>query len=510
MTSKKHQSYWLKVLENQPYAALNQDLQTEILVVGAGIAGLLTAYHLAKAGKKVVVLDRNGISYGNTGFTTAHLTWLLDSSYPDVLKIHGNDKTRQALESHRWAIRFIEDTAHELKLDCDFRRLDGRLFLKPGDKPKVLEEQLEALETLGVQDARISEASEPHTYYEGPALVLPRQARFHPGKYLLGIAQAIQSYGGKIYTESPAVKIGRNEVTLENSCRIEAEKVVVATHSPIHTTLFPAKEAPYRTYAIGAKIPKGALTDCLYWDTDEPYHYVRIAELDSVSDLLIAGGEDHKTGQSDSENDCYERLISWTQERYPFVQEITHSWSGQILETIDRLAYIGKFPKDQETYIASGFFGNGMTYGAVAGKLLSDEILGHENEWAKLYDPSRASLKGLPEFVSQNLNVAKVFTQDWAAHKDPESLQELPAGEGTVVTQDGKKIACFKDEQGKIHSYSAVCPHLNCIVRWNDGEKTFDCPCHGSRFSSLGEVLEGPAAKGLPPVELKHETPRAA
>jgi Rieske Fe-S protein len=266
------------------------------------------------------------------------------------------------------------------------------------------------------------------------------------------------------------------------------------------------------SYAIGAIVPRGAVATALYWDTLDPYHYVRIQPLPPEAgmteqngaeeqDVLIVGGEDHKTGQDPAHSDPYARLEAWARERFPMIREVRFRWSGQVLETIDGLAFIGRNPLDQpNVFIVTGDSGMGMTHGTIAGILLTDLILGRENPWTTLYDPSRKTLRALDRFVMENLNLARQYG-DWLTSGDVDSPAQIKAGAGAVIRHGLTKLAVYRDEQGACHECSAICTHLGGIVHWNDAEKTWDCPCHGSRFDRLGGVLSGPANRDLSRVD---------
>jgi len=261
----------------------------------------------------------------------------------------------------------------------------------------------------------------------------------------------------------------------------------------IHT-----KQAAYRTYVIGLTVPSRTLPKALYWDTPDPYHYVRLQELPE-HDVLIVGGEDHKTGQADDAEARFQRLEEWTRERFPAAGEVAFQWSGQVMEPTDGLAFIGRNPGNNNTYVVTGDSGNGMTHGTIAGMLLSDLILGRLNPWEQLYDPSRVSLRAAGEFAKENLNVVAQFA-DYATGGDVAHVEDIAPGTGALLRDGLSKIAAYKDSTGKVHKCSAVCPHLGCIVDWNSVEQTWDCPCHGSRFDPFGKVLNGPANQGLEPV----------
>ena len=341
----------------------------------------------------------------------------------------------------------------------------------------------------------------------GPALRFPRQAQFHPLKYVNGLARAVLRDGGQIYTGTHADKIEDGEpcrVTTSSGHVITADHIVVATHTPVNDwVILHTKQSAYRTFAIGAVVPRGSVPRALFWDTLDPYHYIRVQEVDEridpdrTDDILIVGGEDHKTGQEDDADERFMALERWTRDRFPMVKSIGFRWSGQIMEPVDYMAFIGRNPgTDQHIYIATGDSGNGITHGTVAGILLSDMILGRENPWKKLYDPSRKTLRAAGEFLRENLNVAVQYA-DWAKQSEVGSYDEIEPGSGAVVRRGAGKIAVYKDEQGVIHERSAVCTHLYCIVAWNSAERTWDCPCHGSRFDPYGNVVNGPAISPL-------------
>jgi nitrite reductase/ring-hydroxylating ferredoxin subunit len=334
----------------------------------------------------------------------------------------------------------------------------------------------------------------------GRCLRFPRQAQFHPLKYLSGLADALRKHGGAIHTNTHARSIKGGNVETAAGPTISASAVVVATNTPINDLVaIHTKQAPYLTYALGIPVPKDSVTQALFWDTQDAYHYIRVQPMPD-SDMLIIGGEDHKAGQTDDQPERWDRLEQWTRERFPVLAEAQYRWSGMVMETTDGLAFIGRNPMDQENvFIATGDSGMGLTHGTIAGMLLTDLIVGRENPWAKIYDPSRKPVWGMAwkEFLLENANVAKEYAKDWLGGSDVSSVDEIPTGQGAVVRRGLKKVAVYRDGRGAVHELSAVCPHLGCIVHWNGAEKTWDCPCHGSRFSALGQVISGPANSPL-------------
>lgn len=499
-------SVWAKTANTPECPSLEVDEAADVVIVGAGIAGITTAYLLARAGKSVVVVDDGPVGGGMTGRTTAHLVTALDDRYFELERLHGEKGARLAAESHRAAIDQVEQIVEQEEIDCEFERVDGYLFVPPGESKQILDRELEAARRAGLTDLEIVERAPIEEYDTGKALRFPRQAQFHPLKYLSGLAAAIKREGGRIYTHTHAAKIeGGDEAHIETSegRRVSADAVVVATNTPVNDRFaIHTKQAAYLTYVIGARVPRGSVTRALFWDTPDPYHYVRIQSLEDGDDLLISGGEDHKSGQKDDANVRFAALERWTRTRFPMIEKIEYRWSGEVMEPVDGLAFIGRNPLDDDNvFIATGDSGNGMTHGTIAGMLISDLITHRENEWATLYDPSRKTLRALGEFAKENINVAEQYA-DLVTPGEIESIDDIPVDSGRVVRRGLKKIAVYKDEKGETHSLSAVCRHLGCIVDWNSLEKTWDCPCHGSRFDKQGKVIMGPANSDLPGEEI--------
>lgn len=505
-------SIWMATTARPEQSPLADNTHADVCIVGAGIAGITTAYLLGKQGKSVVVLDDGVIGGGQTQRTTAHLSNALDDRYVELEHLHGARGAWLAANSHSAAIDCIESIVGDEQINCDFTRLDGYLFLSPGESPELLDRELAAAHRAGLTSVTRLAGIPRASFDLGPCLRFPRQAQFHPLKYLAALARAIERSGGRIFTGTHAATIEGGKparVTTSNGQVVTAEAVVIATNSPVNDLLaIHTKQAAYMSYVIGAIVPRGAVAAALYWDTLDPYHYVRIQPHSLVAssseqyaaeelDVLIVGGEDHKTGQAAPHTDPYARLEAWTRERFPMIRDVRYRWSGQVMETIDGLAFIGRNPLDRpNVFIATGDSGMGMTHGTIAGLLLTDLILGRENPWAELYDPARKTWRALGRFARENLNVAKQYG-DWLTGGEVDSAAQIARGAGAIIRHGLTKTAVYRDEQGDLHECSAVCPHLGGIVHWNDAEKTWDCPCHGSRFSRVGGVLSGPANRDL-------------
>jgi glycine/D-amino acid oxidase-like deaminating enzyme/nitrite reductase/ring-hydroxylating ferredoxin subunit len=490
---------------------LAENVHVQVCVVGAGIAGLTTAYLLAKAGRSVAVLDDGPLVSGMTQMTSAHLTNMMDDRYYELERLHGRIGSRLAAESHTAAIERIETIVREEHIECDFARLDGYLFLAEGDRPESLDKELEAAHRAGLRGVTKVARAPFRSFDSGPCLRFPDQAQFHPLAYLAGLTQAIHCYGGRVFTGSRAENVegGTPALVRVGPYIVTADAVVVATNVPVNDRLaIHTKQAPYMTYVIGARVPRGSVPKVLSWDTGDPYHYIRIAGF-GEDDLLIVGGEDHKSGQADDTVERHCRLEAWTRTRFPMVLDIPFRWGGQIMETVDYLAFTGRNPLDEDNvYIHTGDSGMGLTHGTIAGMLLCDLILGRKNAWAELYDPSRKTIGAAREYASENLNMARQYAQ-WLTPGEVSSVDEIPNGSGAVMRRGLHKLAVYRDPNGALHEHSAACPHLGCIVHWNRGENTWDCPCHGSRFDYSGKVINGPANRDLASAE-RPEDKRAA
>jgi glycine/D-amino acid oxidase-like deaminating enzyme/nitrite reductase/ring-hydroxylating ferredoxin subunit len=489
---------WRAAAPPPPYPALQEDLHVEVCVVGAGIAGLSVAYELACAGKSVALLDDGQPGGGMTQASSGHLVSLLDDRYYELEALRGRDAARGAAESHAAAIDRIEAIARAEAIDCGFARLDGYLFLAEGDRAETIERELGAARRAGLPGVLLHECT-PLGFDSGPCLRIPRQGRIDPLAYVRGLARAVERRGGRVFGNSHVDRVEGGSPALARCGErvITADALVVATNVPVNDRLaIHTKQAPYTTYVIAARLTAGAAPDILAWDTGDPYHYIR-----RHGELLIVGGEDHKSGQ-DSGGDHHARLERWTRERFP-IGPVEHAWSGQVMEPLDYLAFIGRNPGNEDNvYVVTGDSGMGLTHGAIAGMLLRDLILGRANPWAALYDPSRKPTGAALEFAAENLNVARQYAK-WLTPGEVRSPEEIAAGDGALVRRGLRKIAVYRDERGALHEHSAVCPHLGCLVQWNGSEKTWDCPCHGSKFDALGKVINGPANRDLSAADAK-------
>ena len=501
-TAKKD-SIWAATAKMPTCGRLTESLEADVCIVGAGIAGLTTAYLLTKAGKGVVVLDDGPLAGGMTQVTTAHLSNVIDDRFVNIERWHGEQGARLAAESHAAAIDRIEElrttwgwiaTLRASMAICSWRRGTTRTCSTRSSRRPV---------AAGV-DVELVPKAPLQGFDTGPCLRISAASAIPSVQVPGGLAEAIRQDGGRLFTKShvDSIEGGDDAKVKVGPHKVSANAVVVATNSPINDMVaIHTKQAPYMTYVIGARVPRGSVTDALYWDTLKAYHYVRLQELDDADeDLLIVGGEDHKTGQADDSDERHARLEAWARERFPMIGKIEFTWGGQCMETIDGLAFIGRNPLDEDNvFIATGDSGMGITHGTIAGMLLTDLILKRPNPWEQLYDPSRKTLRRRHAFAKENLNVAAQYA-DWLTGRS-ELRRRDPRGGGAVMRRGLSKVAVHRDDAGQTTEFSAVCPHLGCIVHWNDAESSWDCPCHGSRFHADGKVVNGPANVDLPRAE---------
>ncbi|MDQ8731399.1 FAD-dependent oxidoreductase [Bradyrhizobium sp. LHD-71] len=496
MTSR---SLWMDIDVAPDSRPLDADQRCDVVVIGSGIAGLSTAHELAKHNLSVIVVDRGRICSGMTARTTAHLSPLCDDFVGEMKKLRGLGLTKGFYQSQAEAIARIEEIQKTEGIDCDFRRLDGYLFQGPRQSAEKIDEELDAARSIGMPVDRLVGVS-----LEGCAdrqtLRYPDQAAFHPLRYLAGVARVCANKGTKFFSESAVQEVvedGGGVKVKTSRAVITANAAVIATNSPIvdryalHT-----KMAPYRTYAMAFSIPAGALPDALYWDTEDPYHYVRLQPGSRGKDYVIVGGEDHKTGEADDAEKRFSRLEDWARELIPTLQNITHRWSGQVLETIDYAGFIGRNPGSKHVYVATGDSGQGMTHGVASALINADLITHGKSTWAAVYAPDRKPVAAIGNYLRENATALKNFAE-YVTPGEIASLDELQAGQGAILRQGLKKIAAYREPSGALQLYSAACTHVGCQLHFNSFEHTWDCPCHGSIFDVDGQPLNAPAISPL-------------
>lgn len=523
-------------IHNVPYdkiptfPKLQQDMETDTLIVGSGISGISIAYELVRQGAKVTLVEARNILGGETGRTSGHLASDLDDGYVEIGKKFGKEGAKIAAESHTWAAERVGQISKELGIECEWRKLPGYNFSQfqhgtkeHDDDVKSMLEDLKAAQEAGLK----GEYLEGYALkgWEGKpdqrdALKFENQATFHPTKYLVGILEWLkQQPNFQAFTRTRVKKINEKGVTVpvvdvhlgskdvtvetEDGITITAANVVEATCIPLQRLSLVAELEYNRTYCIAIRIPKGVVEDCLFYDSAEEYKYVRMTSCDEKDDYMVVGGCDHPVGQENAWDERYQELETWTRERFPQAGAVDFKWSGQIMEPVDFMAYIGRNSGAQRVYVVTGDSGNGLTHGVIAGKLISDMILGHPNPWEKVYDPRRRGTtiaKVLPDMIQHDLQINTQYKRFFKS--DIQDVEDLGLEKGGVLNTGTKKpLAVYKDADGKVHTLSALCPHMKGVVCWNDSEKSWDCPVHGSRFSKDGKQICGPANLNMHPAD---------
>jgi glycine/D-amino acid oxidase-like deaminating enzyme/nitrite reductase/ring-hydroxylating ferredoxin subunit len=509
----KHQiatkPYWNDSAPLPSLSRLERDQKVDVVIVGAGITGLTTAYLLTRAGRSVAVLERDDAVERDTAHTSAHLSMVTDAWLSNLVDRFGRDHAQAAWDAGLAAIAQIDTTVRDEHIECDFAWVPGYLH-RPLDAAAdslkreltTFREEAALAADLGFDAAFIDEVP----FVGGPGVVFENQARFHPRRYLAGVANAILAAGGHIYRRSAAEEfLDEPKSVKANGHTIACDEIVLATHTPLmgntgqaSAALFQTKLSLYSTYVVGGRAQHGRVPDALFWDTADPYHYLRV-EPHRDFDFVIFGGEDHKTGQADDTNACYERLERTLMKIIPGL-EPTHRWSGQVIETPDGLPYIGDTAPHQ--FAATGFSGNGLTFGTLSAMMAADRILGRDNPWRELFDTGRTKIRGGSwNYVRENKDYPYYMARDRFAGVEARSLRAIKRGEGKILERHGQKVAASRNSDGSVTMVSAVCTHLGCLVDWNEAERTWDCPCHGSRFKPNGAVIGGPAETRLPKVQ---------
>nr|WP_255726842.1 FAD-dependent oxidoreductase [Sporosarcina sp. ACRSM] len=492
------ESYWRTAIEFPEFPSLEEDIQADVIIVGAGIAGITSAYLLVNEGLKVAVIEAGEVLNGTTGHTTAKITAQHDLIYDEFIHNIGRSNARLYYEANMEALRFIRETVDRHKIDCDFSQQDAYIYATTEKYARKIEKEAEAYEKIGIEGGLVE--SIPFDIAIQNALVMKNQAQFHPTKYLVHLLQIIKEKGGLVFENTTAVNIETSEqpvVLTKEGARITANHVLICTHFPFYegAGFYSTRMYADRSYALAVKANK-QYPGGIYISADEPTRSLRSVTINGEEMVLIVG-ENHKTGQGIEAMEHYKALEQFGEEVFG-LKEVVYRWSAQDLTTLDKLPYIGELTSGQPNIlIATGFRKWGMTNGTAAALLFRDLIMGYENNYEKLYTPSRFyAHPSLKNFFKENANVVGQLIKG-KLDSPKTKPEDLSKGEGAVITLDGHRKGAYKDDEGKLHIVDTTCTHIGCEVEWNNGERTWDCPCHGSRFSFTGEVIEGPAEKPL-------------
>lgn len=522
-TSGKADPVWV---HTEPYSKrpqfekLDKDIKTDVCIIGSGISGISTAYELVTRGVNVVMIEARDILSGESGRTSGHLASALDDHYTQLAKTHGDKKAKLAAESHSWALDRVGEISKQLSIECEYRHLPGyEISQYPRSDPhhaeemKELKSEAEKAKSLGLstefKETFAIKGWDGKVDQRGGAIFF-QQATFHPTKYLLGVIKWLAKQPNfTCYTHTRMMSCEEKgllhkevKVSTLDGKTIICKDAVEATCVPLQKLSIVAELEYYRTYCIASRIPKGSYEDCLIYDLADPYHYIRFTECDEKDDYLVLGGADHKVGQEGNEEAKYQELEDWVRERFTQLGPTDYKWSGQIFEPVDYVAFIGLNQGKKHIYVVTGDSGNGLTHGVLAGKLIADEIQGVQNPWSELYNPKRLPpLSTLPDMIAHDLQINAQYKR--FLQSDVKDIEDIkPCSGGVLNPTASKPIAVYRDENGKPHKFSAICPHLHGVVAWNQSEKTWDCPVHGSRFGgNNGVCVMGPAKAGLAPVE---------
>lgn len=479
------------------FPSLDRNIEVDVAVVGGGITGVTTALLLQRAGKRVALLDAHRVAEGVTGNTTAHLTEALDTRYVTLTRDFGLEGARLAAQASRASVDRIERFVQEHRISCHFQRMPGYLFSEREEDLEELHAEYEAARQAG---ADVAMTRAVPLAFARAALRFERQASFHVREYLLPLLGELAEGGCLLFEDTTVLEVKEGEPCTVHTeyGDIAASEVVLATHAPLTRFALQTKIAHYRSYALALSVD-GPAVEGLFWDTATPYHYLRSAVSTVAPEpVLIIGGEDHKTGSDEATEARYEALLNYARARFD-VKGIVARWSAQIIEPVDGLPFIGR-GGSEHVHVATGYSGNGMTFGTMAAMIMSDAVLRRMNPWSELFDASRIKpLAAAKAYIRENADVAMHLVGDRLKKGDARDLEDVPPGEGKVVYMDGKRLAVYREPDGSLHTCSAVCPHLGCIVHFNAAETTWDCPCHGSRFGVDGSMINGPATSSLAP-----------
>jgi glycine/D-amino acid oxidase-like deaminating enzyme/nitrite reductase/ring-hydroxylating ferredoxin subunit len=476
----------------------------DVAIAGGGITGVTLATLLQRSGLRCIVMEAHQLGFGTTGGTTAHLNTLLDTPYTTIIQNFGLDNARLVARAARAAIELVKSNIQHYSIDCGFEEVPAYLYAQTEDQEKELGKIVEACIEVGLPVEYVQEIPVPVPFNK--AIRVSGQAKFHPLRYLYSLAAAFEESGGVILEQCRVLQSEDKDGVLHietSAGEFQAGKLVYATHIPMGINLLHLRCPAYRSYAMAVKLEDEAYPEELAYDMYDPYHYYRTQLIDGEK-FLIVGGEDHRTGEEPNTNGCFLKLESHVRSHFK-VKAIVNQWSSQYFEPVDGLPYIGHLPGNPSTvFVATGYGGNGITYSHVAAIALKHLIFEENDPFRNVFSPSRLKpVAGFTDFVKHNADVVKQFVGKWFGKEELQGAVSLAPGEGKVVSYNNHTLALYKDDQGALHAVDSACTHMKCSVSWNAAEKSWDCPCHGARYSFTGEVITGPANKNLEEVEIR-------
>lgn len=494
------QTIWGANASSRTYPQLSADLSADVAIVGAGITGITAAILLAKAGKHVVVLEASAVGKGTTGSSTGNLYAPVGIGLNSIARKHNEDILEKVVASRIGAIEVIEHWINALKIDCEFEHVPWHLFTTREDERQNswVQKEFEAVQKAGLEAHSAPTPGFPF-HHVSAITTVHRQAQFNPLKYVQGLAAALPPGHCQVFENTKVIKVEDGEPCIVHTLqgKIQAKQVIMATHSPkgvyaVHTAM-----EPHREFALGVRLKGNLPPPGIYWHLISSNMYSIRPYSNELGNFLVVLGQSIKVGSEEHTEKNLASVVRYLKNHFD-VDTIEYAWAAQNYKPADHLPYIGTSPLEKNIFIATGFAADGLVYGTLAAMIISAEIIGEGNNWSDLYDPKRFTpLASAPQFIKENLDVAGYLLKDYLFYGDVDSIKEVKSGEGKTLKIEGEHVAAYRDETGKLHLVSAICTHMGCIVHWNNGEKTWDCPCHGSRFSVDGEVLEGPAYRSL-------------
>lgn len=476
----------------------------DVVIVGAGITGITTGLLLQKAGKSVMIAEAHNVGFGTTGGTTAHLNSFMETPFTTLITNFGEENAKLVARAARQALDLIKRNIDEYSIDCGYKEVPGYIYAENENQAEELEELSEGFAKVGISFSASNTIPVKMPFQK--AIEIPGQAQFHPTRYIYVLAKEFEKLGGVLSQNCRVTGVEEKEM-LEVSTslgEVTAKSLIYATHIPPGVNLLHFRCAPYRSYVIAAKLKNAEeYPQALAYDMADPYRYFRTHEVDGEQ-YLIAGGEDHKTAHEENTEGCFTRLEAYLRKFYE-VDHVAFRWSSQYYESVDGLAYIGHLPGHAKNiFVATGYGGVGMSNSHIAAMLLTDLVVSGKSDYDHLFNPNRLKpVAGFSNFVKEAADVVGNLIGGIFSREKLDSLVELAPGEAKVVAYEGRKLALYKDDGGQLHALSSACTHIKCTVAWNASEKSWDCPCHGSRFSFDGIVLTAPARKDLEVINLE-------